>query len=95
MSIIVRRKRSPIRLTENQALDRMPTGSTLVHMSPNPNKPADYRWFVVPGGPVKSEVAERIKEHPGVVSGKDGLWPNHDQTWKMRSFAEAQSKPAA
>jgi hypothetical protein len=64
----------------------MRTGSTLIHMSPNLTDPKGYRWFVVPGGPVKNEVAEKIKAHPSVVAGKDGLWPSMDQTWKMQSF---------
>jgi hypothetical protein len=44
-------------------------------------------WFVVPGGPVNDETADRIINHPSVIGGKDGLFPNHDQTWRMESFA--------
>jgi hypothetical protein len=79
-------KRIPLAISETKALDRMRTGSTLIHMSPDPY---NYCWFVVPGGPVKNEVADRIKSHPAVIPGKDGLWPGHDQTWRMRSFAGA------
>jgi hypothetical protein len=86
-------KRTPLALPKDKALDRMRTGSTLIHMSPDPNKPRDYRWFVVPGGPVKGETAEMIKTHPGVVGQRDGLWPNHDQTWRMGSFASKARAP--
>jgi hypothetical protein len=80
--------RIPLALSEDKALNRMRTGSTLIHMSPDRY---NYSWFVVPGGPVKNEVADRIKRHPAVVAGKDGLWPRHDQTWRMRSFAGART----
>ena len=63
----------------------MRTGSTLVHM----NGRADYRWYVVPGGVIDDYVAEEIKSHPAVIGQGDGLFPQHDQTWRMRSFARA------
>jgi hypothetical protein len=40
-------------------------------------------YYVVPGGPVDDQVAIRIMSHPLVKSGKDGLWPDHPQTWRM------------
>jgi hypothetical protein len=86
-------KRIPLTLTEDKALNRMRTGSTLIHTSPRPDKPRDYQWFVVPGGPVKPEVADRIKAHPAVVGQADGLWPGHDQTWRMRSFVSKAPAP--
>lgn len=39
--------------------------------------------YLVPGGYVAPETAEKIKNHPGVVCGADGLFPGHDQTWRM------------
>jgi hypothetical protein len=39
----------------------------------------------VPGGYVEPEVAEKIKKHQGVVAGTDGLFPGHDQTWRMQT----------
>jgi hypothetical protein len=40
-----------------------------------------YAHFVVPGGYVEPEVAQKIKDHPQIVGGKDGFFPGHDQTW--------------
>jgi hypothetical protein len=33
---------------------------------------------------VPPQLAEQIKSHEQVTGGKDGIWPGHDQTWKMR-----------
>jgi hypothetical protein len=89
----MRIRRAPLALSGDQALTRMREGSTLISMSPK--HPKDYRWFVVPGGPIKPETADKIKNHPSVVASKDGLWPGHDQTWKMLSFVAATDSPAA
>jgi hypothetical protein len=35
------------------------------------------------GGRVDDQVATKIQSHPLVRAGKDGLWPGHDQTWRM------------
>jgi hypothetical protein len=42
-----------------------------------------FAFYVVPGGPVEREVADKIKSHPLVRPGADGLFPGHDQTWRM------------
>jgi hypothetical protein len=39
--------------------------------------------FVVPGGYVEPGTAEKIKSHPLVCASHDGLFPNHDQTWRL------------
>jgi hypothetical protein len=71
-------------LNLNAALDLMRfDGARLIkmHTRASPNGVAHY---VVPGGYVEPEVAEKIKEHPLVASSKDGLWPGHEQTWRMQ-----------
>ena len=35
------------------------------------------------GGHVDDAVAAKIMKHPLVRGGKDGLFPGHDQTWRM------------
>jgi hypothetical protein len=70
-------------LSTNEALQRMQTGSRLVHMHSRPGEP---HWFVVPGGAVTDAVAGGIKNHPSVIGQKDGLFPGQDQTWRMQSF---------
>jgi hypothetical protein len=42
-------------------------------------------YYVTGGGPVGDVVAVKIIAHPLVRGGKDGLFPNHDQTWRMIS----------
>jgi hypothetical protein len=42
-------------------------------------------WFVIPGGPVDHAVAIKIQNHPLIRAGSDGLFPGHDQTWRMVS----------
>jgi hypothetical protein len=41
-------------------------------------------YFIVPGGYVDGKTAQRLKEHPQVVAGPDGLWPGHEQTWRIK-----------
>jgi hypothetical protein len=67
-------------LTSKQALDRMRTGSRLVHMHETKH------WFVVPGGAVAEEAATAIRNDPRVIGQKDGLFPDHNQTWRMQTF---------
>jgi hypothetical protein len=68
-------------IKEKQAMERMRSGSCLIHMHGTRN--IGPHWFVVPGGPVSDVVAKRIREHPCVTGGKDGLFPHHDQTWRF------------
>jgi hypothetical protein len=75
-------KTSPA-LKLEQALQRMRTGARLVHMHGPASGPS---WFIVPGGPVADIVAVTVREHPAVVAGADGLFPGHDQTWRMVSL---------
>ena len=77
-------RKHEITLSEQQALARMRGGSALVHMHGKPGR----HWFVVPGGSVTDTTADRIRRHPAVLCGKDGLFPQHDQTWRMQSFVE-------
>jgi hypothetical protein len=62
----------------------MRAGAKLVRMH---GKPWDqHHWYVIPGGPVTDTVASKILDHPSVIGGNDGLFPQHDQTWSMSSF---------
>lgn len=69
-----------VTISESRALDCMRDGSALVHMH---GKSSEKHWFIVPGGPVDDKTSERIRARPDVVGQKDGLFPNHDQTWRM------------
>jgi hypothetical protein len=79
-----KRRRNSDLLTSGHALSCMRTGSRLVCMHGG-----RHRWFVLPGGAVSDQVAAEIREHPSVVGGNDGLFPQHDQTWRMRTFAHS------
>lgn len=68
-----------------KAIDAMyRTGTRLVRIHTD-KAPGGYAHYIVPGGYVEPEVAEKIKKHPGVVAGNDGLFPGHDQTWRMQT----------
>lgn len=41
------------------------------------------RHYVVPGGPVERAAVDKIISHPLMRAGHDGLFPGHDQTWRM------------
>ena len=40
--------------------------------------------FVVPGGYVDAKTAQKLKDHPQVIGSPDGLWPGHEQTWRIK-----------
>jgi hypothetical protein len=40
-------------------------------------------WFLVPGGPVSSGVADRIRNHPLVRAKRDDLFPGLSHSWSM------------
>jgi hypothetical protein len=73
----------------DQALQHMRAGARLTRMHGEPG----HCWFIVPGGAVTDAVASKIRDHPAVVAGSDGLFPHHDQTWRMLSFVAASSVP--
>lgn len=39
--------------------------------------------FLIPGGVVHPVTAAKLKEHPQVRGGRDGMWPGHEQTWRI------------
>jgi hypothetical protein len=42
-------------------------------------------YFIVPGGgKVDNAIAQKVIDHEQVIGVEDGLWPGHDQTWRMR-----------
>jgi len=66
-----------------RALDLMRRpNARLVRMHSN-SKVNGVEYFVVPGGPVELETAEKIKAYPLVRGDGDALFPGLDQTWRM------------
>jgi hypothetical protein len=65
----------------DRAVDLMRSGSRLCKMHAN----GGSEHFMVPGGRITDAVAARIKEHPLICSGQDGLFPGLNQTWKLRA----------
>jgi hypothetical protein len=41
------------------------------------------QYFIVAGGAVDEPTAQKIKDHPQVRAGRDGLFPGHEQTWRI------------
>jgi hypothetical protein len=63
-----------------RAIDMMRTGSRLVKQH---NKDGTIGHYLAPGGYVEPAVAEKLKQHPLILAGRDGMWPGHDQTWRL------------
>jgi hypothetical protein len=76
--------KQPPGLKLEQALQRMRCGARLVRMHGALN--GSSIWCVIPGGITTDVVASKIRAHPAVVAGEDGLFPGHDQTWRMIRF---------
>jgi hypothetical protein len=68
------------RINYHRAVDLMRTGSVLIKQH---NQGGATGHYLAPGGYVEPAVAEKIKGHPLVLVGRDGMWPGHDQTWKF------------
>jgi hypothetical protein len=49
------------------------------------NGPRGPQYWIVPGDRVDPKVAEKIREHPQVKGGGDSLFPEMNQTWRMRT----------
>ena len=60
---------------------RLP-GARLVKMH-IAGSPEGFAHYIVPGGYVTPETAEKIKQHPLVVCSEDGLFPGQSQTWRI------------
>jgi hypothetical protein len=63
------------RINYNRAVDLMRTGSTLIKQH---NADGTMGHYLAPGGYIEPAVAEKIKEHPLILIGRDGMWPGHD-----------------
>jgi hypothetical protein len=73
------------KLTLHKALDllRQP-GSRMVRTNGNGDDLKRSEHWITPACVrVDPKLAERIKLHPQVIAGKDGIWPGHDQTWRI------------
>ena len=76
----VRKPKSQQDLERATKLLRRP-GARLMMM--HTQNPAEFRWFIVPGGPVATRIAEKLIDRPDVYGCADGLFPGCDQTWKF------------
>lgn len=56
----------------------------LMHINDNGGGKA---YFIVPGGAVTYEIAEKLIARPDVMACQDGLFPGCDQTWQIRKAA--------
>jgi hypothetical protein len=78
----------PTDIALRRALDLMHrTGTRLVLMHTNTRSGNGVAYFIVPGGAVDRETAEKIKKHPAVTASGDALFPNMSQTWRLRTSA--------
>lgn len=73
--------KKPLGLKKATDLMRLP-GTRLVRMF-TVGSPDGFAHYVIPGGYVEPDVAEKIKARDDVVAGRDGLFPDIDQTWRI------------
>jgi hypothetical protein len=65
----------------NRAMDQMRGPDARMVLINYHGKP-DY-WITPGGYRIDAEVAQKIIAHPLVRGGKDSLFPNMDQTWRL------------
>jgi hypothetical protein len=72
-------------LDYNRATDllRRP-GYVLVEMKTQDARQPGRQFYVVPGGPLKDEVAQQILKHPLCRVVDDGLFPGIPQSYALR-----------
>ena len=58
-----------------KALDSLRKGAVVI-------REGEY-YYLIPGGRIELALAAKIKEHPQVMVGRDGMWPGHEQTWRI------------
>lgn len=76
-------KKNPTSIGLKKAIEAMSRSGARMVLMRNEKAIDGFAYYVVPGGHVDVEVAEKIKRHPDVIAGEDGLFPGHDQTWRM------------
>jgi hypothetical protein len=75
-------------INETFAIEHLREGSLLMQMHYSGDR---TRWYVVPtargqgGGQIADNVAQRILKRPDVQPFDSGLFPGHEQTYRMRA----------
>jgi hypothetical protein len=67
-------------IDETFALELLREGNLLMRM----HTVNGMRFFIVPGGMIADNVAERILARKDVQPHDSGLFPGHEQTFRMR-----------
>ena len=73
------------KLTLNKALDllRQPGARMVMTNGDGDERNRSEYWITPACIRVPPAIAHKIKNHPQVIAGKDGIWPDHDQTWRI------------
>lgn len=58
-----------------KALDRLRAGGVMIREG--------GEYYLIPGGRLDPNLAAKLKSHPQVSGGRDGMWPGHEQTWRI------------
>lgn len=78
-------KKAPKAIGLKKAMDMMHLSGTRLVKMRSEGSPDGFAHYLVPGGYVEPETAAKIKAQPNVTCGEDGLFPGHDQTWRIGS----------
>ena len=69
------------KVTERAAVELMRAGRRcLVQMHTH----RGVKWFLVPGGEIRNELAETLLARPDIQPSHDGLFPGISQTYRFR-----------
>lgn len=70
------------KLSFQRAIDKMALGAKLMLMH-DPKADGGQSYYLVPGGPVHSEIAHKLIAHATVRCNDDGLFPDSPQSWSV------------
>jgi hypothetical protein len=69
-----------LKFEERDVVDFMGEGRHLAYMHTNSGK----KFFLVPGGPIKDDVAAKVIARKDIYPACDGLFPGITQTYVLR-----------
>ena len=69
-----------LKFTERDVVDFVREGRCVAQM----HSRSGLRWFLVPGGEIRADVAEKVIARKDIQPSNDGLFPGISHTFKYR-----------
>ena len=67
----------------DKAIDLMRRPQALLILTYSPDAASGRAFFIVPGGRVSDEVAQKLLERNDMQPADSGLLPGHPQSWRL------------